>query len=164
MPLPAFVPWNTLPGRRFFSGEAIYRRTFTLERRAGRRGTILLDFGAGTPTADTRPAGSAGIHALLEQPVRDAAAVYVNGRRAGSIWHPPYAVDVGNLIKPGLNRIEVHVFNTAVNALAGQPPRDYSELNATYGKRFDPQDMDQIRSLPSGLSARPALRYESGNK
>jgi hypothetical protein len=45
----------------------------------------------------------------------------------------------------------MHVYNTAINLLAGQPPRDYSELRAKYGRRFDPQDMDHLQPIPSGL-------------
>jgi hypothetical protein len=45
----------------------------------------------------------------------------------------------------------VTVYNTAVNEMAGQPPRDYTALNARYGKRFDMQDMDHLQPVPSGL-------------
>jgi hypothetical protein len=43
------------------------------------------------------------------------------------------------------------VYNTAINLLAGQPPRDYTALRAKYGRRFDPQDMDHLQPIPSGL-------------
>jgi len=51
----------------------------------------------------------------------------------------------------------VHVFNTAINELAGQPPRDYSALYAKYGKRFEPQDMDNLKPVPSGLIGHVSL-------
>lgn len=159
-PLQEFVPWNTLAGRRFYSGGATYRRKLHLRTRPARGTKVLLDFGTGISASDLRPAGSAGIRALLDQPIRDAAIVSVNGRRAGSIWHPPYAIDIGGLLERGANTIEVRVYNTAVNSLAGQPPQDDSALNARYGKRFEPQDMDQIRPLPSGLLSTPTLRLE----
>ncbi len=62
------------------------------------------------------------------------------------------------LLRPGANTIEVHVYNTAVNLLAGRPRPDDSALVAQYGTRFEPQDMDQIDSLPSGLLKAPSLR------
>ncbi len=155
-PLAAFVPVNTLPGRQFFSGEITYARTVTLDRKPT-GAPILLDFGKSTPNVDTRRPGSSGIHALIDQPIRDAAIIVVNGKRAGSIWHPPYSIDIAPYLKAGANTIEVQVYNTAVNELAGQPPRDYTALNEKYGKRFDPQDMNQIRSLPSGLLTAPTL-------
>jgi hypothetical protein len=77
--------------------------------------------------------------------------VFVNGQRAGSLWHPPYRLEVSGLLHRGENQIEVHVYNTAINLLSGQPPRDYSALYAKYGKRFEPQDMDNLQPIPSGL-------------
>ena len=89
--------------------------------------------------------------ALLDPPIREAAIVFVNGQRAGSLWHPPYRIDVTKLLHSGENQIEVQVYNTAINLLAGQPPRDYTALRAKYGVRFDPQDMDHLQPIPSGL-------------
>ena len=40
---------------------------------------------------------------------------------------------------------------TAINALAGQPPRDYTALKAKYGDRFQMQDMDNLQPVPSGI-------------
>jgi hypothetical protein len=146
--LPQMVSWTELPNRQFYSGEAIYTHSFTLGPKPGH---TIVDFGEGTPTVDTRPPGANGIHALLDPPIREAALVYVNGKRAGSLWHPPYRLDISTLTHPGENTLEVHVDNTAINELAGQPPRDYTALNAKYGKRFDPQDMDNLKPIPSGL-------------
>ena len=159
-PLSSFASWNTLPGREFYSGEASYRTTVHLSSAPTPDEKLVLDFGKGTPTVDTRKPGSAGIRALLDPPIRDAAVVFVNGQRVGSVWHPPYRVDLTRLLHQGDNVVEVHVYNTAVNELAGRPPRDYTALNQKYGKRFDPQDMDQVRSLPSGLLTAPTLFVE----
>jgi hypothetical protein len=152
-PLPDLVPWTALPDRKFFSGEATYTRSVNLDPKdIPRLGSAeLLDFGEGAPTIDSRPADAPGIHALLDPPIREAAVVFVNGKRAGVLWHPPYRLAITSLMHPGENRIEVHVYNTAINLLAGQPPRDYSALRARYGRRFDPQDMDNLQPVPSGL-------------
>jgi len=157
-PLASFASWATMPDRKFYSGEAAYKATFQLDALPSGADRVVLDFGEGTPIADTRKPGSAGISALLDPPIREAAIVFINGTRAGSLWHPPYSLDISPLLRTGANTVEVRVYNTAVNILAGQPPRDYSALNAKYGKRFDPQDMDQIRPLPSGLLIAPTLR------
>jgi hypothetical protein len=111
----------------------------------------VVDFGEGTPTVDTRPPNASGIHALLDPPIREAAIVYVNGSRAGSLWHPPYRLDITAFAHPGENTLEIRAYNTAINELAGQPARDYTALNAKYGKRFEPQDMDNLKPVPSGL-------------
>jgi hypothetical protein len=76
--------------------------------------------------------------------------VYINGERAGSVWCPPYQLNIGGLLKPGGNSIRVIVANLAMNAMSAQREDD-SRLNARYGERFQAQDMDSIRPLPSGL-------------
>ena len=160
-PVASFAAWSTIPDRRFYSGEAAYKAEFQLDAVPSNANRVVLDFGEGTPIADTRKPGSSGISALLNPPIREAAIVWINGNRAGSMWHPPYSIDISPFLRKGSNIIEVRVYNTGVNSLAGQPPRDYSALNAKYGKRFDPQDMDQIQSLPSGLLVAPTLRLET---
>ena len=77
--------------------------------------------------------------------------VYVNDRRAGSVWCPPYSIDVTGLLKRGDNRVRVVVANTAINYMAGHALPDYRLLNLRYGERFQPQDMDKVRPVPSGL-------------
>jgi hypothetical protein len=153
--LPSLTSWTDLPSQQYFSGEATYTRTFTLnhaiDSTLAEGGRILIDFGQGTPTTDNRSPNASGMHALLDPPIREAAIVEINGHRAASLWHPPYRIDITALIHPGQNQIQVHVYNTAINELAGQPPRDYTALNARYGKRFDPQDMDNLKPIPSGL-------------
>ena len=72
-------------------------------------------------------------------------------QRAGSVWCPPYTVEVTGLLKRGDNKIRILVANTAVNHMAGRSLPDYRLLNQRYGKRFDPQDMDKIQPIPSGL-------------
>jgi len=161
-PLRRFTSWANLPNRTFFSGEVIYSSSLHLNLVPTPTDRLLLDFGVGTPIQDNRPPGAAGIHALLDPPIRDAAIILVNGTRVGSLWHPPYQVNLSPSLHKGDNTIEVHVYNTAVNSLAGQPARDYTALNAKFGKRFDPQDMNRIESLPSGLLVAPNLRDGSG--
>jgi hypothetical protein len=146
--LTRLVSWTELPGRQFYSGEATYIHSFALGTNPGR---TLIEFGEGAATIDLRPPSATGIHALLDPPIREAGIVYVNGKRAGSLWHPPYRLDVTAFAHPGENSLEVRVDNTAINELAVQPVRDYSALNAKYGKRFDPQDMDNLKPIPSGL-------------
>jgi hypothetical protein len=113
---------------------------------------MFLTFGEGTPVSmgSERRSGS-GMRAWLDSPVREAAEVFVNGKRAGSVWRPPYEVEVTGLLKPGANAIRVLVYNLAVNELAKGPLPDYKALNARYGERFQAQDMNEIRPLPAGL-------------
>jgi hypothetical protein len=131
----------------------VYTRSFTIDANYTNSSntTMFLDFGTGTPTTDNRRPNASGMSALLDPPIREAAIIFVNGKRAGSLWHPPYRLDISEFVHAGENQIEVRVYNTAINLLAGQPPHDYTALRAKYGRRFDPQDMDNLKPVPSGL-------------
>ena len=91
------------------------------------------------------------MRAWLDAPVREAAIVSVNGKAAGSVWRPPYRVDLGGLLHAGENRIRIEVGNLAINALAGQSLPDYRLLHLRYGKRFEPQDMDRLQPVDAGI-------------
>jgi hypothetical protein len=52
------------------------------------------------------------------------AKVHLNGTTIGTVWSPPYRLDVTRWVKPGLNRLAVDVTSTWFNRLvydAGQP-------------------------------------------
>ena len=102
-----------------------------------------------------------GSHAWLEPPVAEAAVVYVNGRRAGSVWHPPYRLNITRFLHPGANQFKIVVANTAINELAGRTPPDYRLLNSRYGERFTVQDMNNLQPVPSGILQ--PLRLEPEN-
>lgn len=95
------------------------------------------------PTFNMRP--------YLESPLHEAAEVYVNGQRAGVVWHPPYSIDLTECMKPGNNELEIVVGNTAINALSGQAPLNYRLLHERYGERFMPQGIEHLQPLPSGI-------------
>jgi hypothetical protein len=152
--------WTALSGKKFYSGEAVYTHTVTIDATALKSKKILLDFGAGTPTTDPRPAGANGVRALLDAPLREAAIIVVNGQQVGTLWHPPYQIEVSPALHAGANTIEVHVFNTAMNRMAENGPHDFSPLIAKYGKRFEMQDMNEIAPLPSGILAPVRLVVE----
>jgi hypothetical protein len=142
--------WTEDEATRFFSGSAVYEREVSLADALlapGRR--LVLDFGRGQPLADPGP--RARVRALLDPPIREAAVVLVNDKRAGSLWCPPYTIDVTGLLRPGANRVRVQVANLAINRLAGEGLPDYRLLNLRYGERFKPQDMDDLKPLPSGM-------------
>jgi hypothetical protein len=111
---------------------------------------VQLDLGQGQPISAERLTN--GMRAWLDPPVREAATVFVNGRRAGSLWTPPYTIAVTDLVRQGTNTIRIDVANTAINHMAGRALPDYRLLNLRYGVRFEPQDMDKVRPVPSGLT------------
>ncbi len=140
------VNFSGNPWGEFFSG--VQRYEAQIARPAGSR--FILDFGSGSPVSGSQ-GNRPGMRAWLESPVREAAIVYVNGKKAGSIWKPPYELDVTTLLQPGANTVRLEVANTAINRLAGASLPNYKLLNSRYGERFQPQDMNNLTPLPSGL-------------
>jgi hypothetical protein len=144
----ALASWDADEDTRFFSGVATYETTFELPAIA-RGTTVTLDFGPGT--AVTPNDRGPGMRTWLDAPIRDAAVVTINGQPAGSVWCPPFRLDVTALAKAGRNTLSIRVGNTGLNHMAGRPLPDYRLLNLRYGERFQPQGMELIRPLPSGL-------------
>lgn len=85
------------PGIRYFSGTTSYARSFTLPAGVAPGDEVMLDLGQ----------------------VGDVAEIFVNGSSAGIVWNPPYRVDIGKLVNPGENRLEIRVANLWVNRLIG---------------------------------------------
>ncbi len=51
--------------------------------------------------------------------LREMAEVAVNGTVIGTLWHPPYRIDVGAALHPGSNALEVRVATLWINRLIG---------------------------------------------
>ena len=99
MTMPKLTPLNESreEGVRYFSGTATYRTSLVRPKGVDPGGPLLLDLGK----------------------VGDVAEVRVNGRSAGFAWKAPFRVDVGRLLRPGANAIEVRVADLWVNRLIG---------------------------------------------
>jgi len=69
--------------------------------------------------------------------VKNLCEVWLNGKYLGILWKPPFRVDITDVVRPGLNRLEVHVTNLWVNRLIGdeQYP-DYCEWQGSQLKAF----------------------------
>jgi hypothetical protein len=109
--LARLVPWNDndMPGVRYFSGTATYRKTFSVEGPLPER--AILDLGD----------------------VRDLARVSLNGRPLGIAWKPPYRFDLRGQLRAGVNRLEVEVTNLWVNRLVGDAQPDAVKVTGTGG-------------------------------
>ena len=142
--------WTDDEETRYFSGIAAYEKEVTIDNDWLKEGLqVGIDFGAGRPN-ESQPS-RAGMQALFEAPIREAAVVYVNDKRVGSLWCPPYSLDLTGLLRRGPNKLRVEVSNTALNYMAGHSLPDYRLLNLRYGERFQPQEMEKVRPIPSGL-------------
>jgi hypothetical protein len=147
--------WTDDPATRHFSGVATYEKTVTVPEALLKDGLrVALSLGQARTQDEPAGRGGNGMRAMLEAPVREAAVVTVNGRRAGAVWCPPYRVDVTGLLKPGDNTFRIEVANLAVNYMSDferHPLPDYQALKAEYGDRFQPQGMNLIQPTTSGL-------------
>ena len=159
--------WTADPATLHYSGEAVYARDFSFTAHSSpvyleiEGGSALPGAPSSLPNAPvlganglpnplvTRP--GPGMRAYFNPPIREAALVTVNGEDAGALWHPPYRLDVTQLIRPGRNHVEIHVYNTALNAWSALPPHNFKPLIAKYGDRFQMQDMDKVKPISSGL-------------
>jgi hypothetical protein len=150
--------WTDDPSTRFYSGDVRYTAHFEAPALAPTEG-LMLRFDPGNQIPDAQTPGKAGMRAWFEPPIREAATIYVNGKNAGSLWHPPYELDISALVQAGENSLEVRVYNTAINTLAGRPRRDYAALKAKYGDRFQMQDMDNLQPISSGIAGPVFLEY-----
>jgi alpha-L-rhamnosidase len=143
--------WTVDEATKFYSGVASYEKTLDLPADFLKSGSRLyLDFGAGTSIEPTGPR-TPRTQAWIDSPVREAAQVFVNGAAAGSVWHPPYAIEVTELLHAGENELRIEVGNLAINTLAGRAPADYRLLNSLYGERFVAQEPGNLQPLPSGI-------------
>lgn len=88
-------------GVKYFSGEATYKNTFSLDKKLFKKKNmpkkIVLDLGE----------------------VHDLAEVSLNGKQLGVVWHTPFTLDVSDAVKAGENSLEVKVVNVWQNRLIG---------------------------------------------
>jgi len=149
--------WTDDDATQYFSGVATYEKSVIVPAAMIAKGlAVRLDFGEGRPIPPERLTN--GMRAWLDPPVREAATVFVNDQRAGSLWAPPYTLTVTDLLRPGANAFRIEVANVAINHMAGRALPDYRLLNLRYGTRFEPQDMDKVRPVPAGLTGPITLR------
>ncbi|MDF9828253.1 hypothetical protein M2447_002371 [Ereboglobus sp. PH5-10] len=148
--LPALMSLSEhkTPGVKYFSGTAAYAKTFTLAagmRAEGRR--LWLDLGD----------------------VQAIAQVKLNGRDLGTLWKPPFRVDITDALRDGDNTLEIAVTNTWVNRLIGdeQLPADREWVRVPrrrgYGLKAYPDWFLRGESSPTGRIAFTTWRHYDKN-
>jgi hypothetical protein len=169
---PTLTDWISDPSTLHYSGEAVYSRDVTLASAPAYPVYLEVSGGKPLPGAPNAPTERGpvpevlgrdglpnplitrtgpGMHAYYDPPIHEAALVKINGQSAGALWHPPYRLDVTKFLHAGVNQVEIHAFNTALNAWSALPRRDYGPLIAKYGDRFQMQDLNRVAPISSGL-------------
>ena len=82
-------------GIRYFSGSAVYSRSFDFKAEGGCRYTLDL--------------GSVG----------NMAHVWLNGKDLGLLWKEPFTADISGALQDGANELEITVVNSWANRLIG---------------------------------------------
>jgi len=82
---------------KYFSGTALYKNSFTIEKHGISKGRTYLDLGK----------------------VGDIGTVKLNSKDVGTYWKPPYIADITDYLKEGENKLEVSVTNLWINRLIG---------------------------------------------
>jgi hypothetical protein len=156
--------WSADPKTQYFSGTVEFTKSLDLSATEASC-PLTLDFGEAIPTTreflTEHTLRGNSFAALITPPIRDAATVFVNGKRAGSLWAPPYRIDLSGLTRPGANTIRIDVYNTAINQLSqGGHLANVAALTNQYGLRFRLQDFDDLKPLPSGILS--SVKLSSG--
>jgi hypothetical protein len=97
----SLVSWTTRdePGIKFYSGTAVYEKTFDWSdpKHKIQNAKLFLDLGE--------------VHELAE--------VHLNGKNLGVVWCPPFRADITDAVKPGENNLQIKVVNFWPNRIIG---------------------------------------------
>jgi len=80
--------------------------------------------------------------------VKNLAEVSLNGKPLGIAWKPPFRIEVTDVLKPGVNALEIRVTNLWVNRLVGDQQADVATKYTMTTQQFY---RAESALLPSGL-------------
>jgi hypothetical protein len=117
---------NADTGVKYFSGTAVYKKTFDIKKDISAASKIFIDLGV----------------------VGDIAEVILNGKVIDTLWKAPFRADISSAVKKGKNILEIKVTNEWTNRLMGDrlAPADKKVLSS-YTNPFG----GQYKLTPSGL-------------
>ncbi len=94
--------------------------------------------------------------------LRESASVKVNGKDAGKVWSVPFNIKIGELLRPGINTLEIDVTNLPANRIAdydrkGKKWKIFKDANiaSVIGKKII--DYSDWETIPSGLNSKVKL-------
>jgi hypothetical protein len=119
--------WTTRPetGIRYYSGEAIYQKTFDLPEGTKPEGRLSLDLGS----------------------VKNVAEVSLNGKNLGVAWTAPFRFELTGTLRQSGNKLEIKIVNLWCNRLAGDVKLPKEQQITRTNVTIDPK----VEPLESGL-------------
>lgn len=123
----ALGDWRTQPQLTNFSGEGIYRRSFSLPRGwLARQKRVILDLGE----------------------VHDMAIVSVNGHALPALIGAPFRADITPILKSGTNTLSIAVYNSPNNAMSNPATEALKHLKPLAAGLIGPVHLG-LERLPS---------------
>jgi hypothetical protein len=97
---------HTTPSIKYFAGTATYTKKITMN------------------SSDIQASAKWVLNLGV---VNDLVVVFLNNKKVGTFWYPPYVIDISNFLQKGDNEIKIEVTNNWVNRLIGdeQEPADF---------------------------------------
>jgi len=118
-----------LPQIKYFSGKAVYLKTFGLSSEDLNGNRIIIDLGH----------------------VKEMASVKINDHKLQVIWSAPFRFDLTPYLKTGANKLQVEVVNMWVNRLIGDGKLPQNErITRTNVIKFEVPDAEKYLRI-SGL-------------
>ncbi|GAB3794311.1 glycosyl hydrolase [Humibacter antri] len=170
---PVVLPHDWTDDRPRFAGMATYELVFDAGALWGDEPPACaeLDFGDAAPVrvgdGAERGMRGASFRAMVEPPIREIAVVALNDVECGTLYAPPYRLEVTEALRRGDNVLRISVGNATAAALAAPDAvrrleADVAASYARYGVRFRMQDVEHAADgLRSGLLTVPVLRWEA---
>jgi hypothetical protein len=117
---------HTSDAIKYYSGTAVYEKSFTLTRPAAGKPVVL-------------ELGQVGV----------IATVFVNGKEAGTVWTTPWEIDMTDFAVSGKNDLQIRVTNTWNNRLIADSSLPKEDRQSYVSQPYRFKESDQL--LKSGL-------------
>jgi len=105
---PTLLDWRDHDNRgiKYYSGTAVYRKTFDCPADTDPHDRLILDLGQ----------------------LYEMARVTLNGKELGVVWTAPYQISLGDALKPTDNQLVIEVANSWENRLIGDKTPEDKEV------------------------------------
>jgi len=134
---PELIDWSRHAdeGIKYYSGAAVYKKSFTLEPELREDDSYFLQLGS----------------------IKDVgiAEIRINGTDKGVVWTSPFRIEISKELIEGENTLEIKVVNSWFNRVAGDQifpdGKTYTSTNIRLNHDFRGRPMGEIPLEPSGL-------------
>ncbi len=134
---PGLLDWtqHSDEGIKYYSGTAVYNKTFTIDFEPNEEIEYFLQLGN----------------------IQDVgiAEIKINGKDKGVVWTSPFRVEISDELQKGENTLEIKVVNSWYNRVAGDQTfpdkKQYTSTNIDLKHDFRGRPIDEIPLEPSGL-------------